>query len=138
MGALRVATVHIWCRHGDWEARREVLREGFKTLQPDLVALQETVVTDESDQTRELFDDEYYVLHQGRRTPEGVGCSIVSRWPPVRVDEIDLCVTERVDPQDFPGRRPWPSSTHRSAQCCSSTTSRTGRSPTNANASSKP
>ncbi len=103
-GTLRVATVNIWCRHGDWPARREVLREGFRTLQPDLVALQETVVTEDSDQTRELFGNEYYVLHQGRRTPEGVGCSIVSRWPPITVEEIDLCVTERVDPQDFPGR----------------------------------
>jgi endonuclease/exonuclease/phosphatase family metal-dependent hydrolase len=103
-GTLSVATVNVWCRHGDWEARREVLREGFRTLRPDLVALQETVVTAESDQTRELFSDEYHVLHQGRRTPDGVGCSIVSRWPPVRVEEIDLCVTERVDPQDFPGR----------------------------------
>lgn len=39
----------------DWEARREVLREGFRTLRPDLVALQETVVTDQMDQTADLF-----------------------------------------------------------------------------------
>ncbi|MEU4605761.1 endonuclease/exonuclease/phosphatase family protein [Kribbella sp. NPDC023972] len=101
---LRVATLNIWCRHGDWAARRDVLRDGFRLLKPDLIALQETVVTDDSDQTAELFGDDYHVLHQGRRTPEGVGCSIVSRWPAVAVEEIDLCVTERVDPQDFPGR----------------------------------
>ena len=101
---IRVATLNIWCRHGDWPARRDVLREGFKELRPDLVALQETVVDDAGDQVREIFGDEYAVLHQGRRTPEGVGCSLVSRWPAVRVEEIDLCVTERVNPQDFPGR----------------------------------
>ncbi|WP_433017192.1 endonuclease/exonuclease/phosphatase family protein [Kribbella sp. CA-294648] len=101
---LRVATLNIWCRHGDWPARREILREGFRALRPDLVALQETVVGDGDDQVAELFGDEYHVIHQGRRTPEGVGCSIVSRWEPVRMDEIDLCVTERVDPEDFPGR----------------------------------
>jgi endonuclease/exonuclease/phosphatase family metal-dependent hydrolase len=99
-----VATVNIWCRHGDWSARREVLREEFRALRPDLVALQETVVDDAGDQVREIFGDEYDVLHQGRRTAEGVGCSVVSRWPVLRVEEIDLCVTERVDPQDFPGR----------------------------------
>jgi endonuclease/exonuclease/phosphatase family metal-dependent hydrolase len=101
---LRVATVNIWCRHGDWPARRDVLRDGFTDLQADLVALQETVVADGSDQVAELFGPDYHVLHQGQRTPEGVGCSLVSRWPVARVDEIDLCVTDRVDPTDFPGR----------------------------------
>lgn len=101
---IRLATLNIWCRHGDWPARREVLREGFRELRPDLVALQETVVDDAGDQVREIFGDEYAVLHQGRRTAGGVGCSMVSRWPPVRVEEIDLCVTERVRAQDFPGR----------------------------------
>ncbi|GAA1578297.1 hypothetical protein GCM10009789_34720 [Kribbella sancticallisti] len=45
-----MATLNIWCRHGDWPARREVLREGFRNLRPDLVALQETVVEDSYDQ----------------------------------------------------------------------------------------
>ncbi|WP_433158839.1 endonuclease/exonuclease/phosphatase family protein [Kribbella sp. CA-247076] len=101
---LRVATLNIWGRHGDWDARREVLQEGFRALQPDLIALQETVVTDESDQTAELFGDDWHVLHQGRRSTDGTGCSIVSRWPAVAVEEVDLCVTDRVDPDDFPGR----------------------------------
>jgi endonuclease/exonuclease/phosphatase family metal-dependent hydrolase len=101
--AVKVATVNVWCRHGDWHARRKVLRAGFDALQADLVALQETVV-DGDDQVRELFGDEYHVLHQGRRTTDGVGCSIVARWPAVRTTEIDLLVTDRVDPADFPGR----------------------------------
>jgi endonuclease/exonuclease/phosphatase family metal-dependent hydrolase len=101
---LRVATLNIWCRHGDWPARRAVLRDGFRDLRPDLIALQETVVDGGDDQVAELFGDDFHVVHQGRRTSDGVGCSIVSRWPLTRVDEIDLLVTERVDPQDFPGR----------------------------------
>jgi endonuclease/exonuclease/phosphatase family metal-dependent hydrolase len=103
-GKIRVATLNIWCRHGDWPARRDVLRKCLEELQPDLVALQETVVDGDVDTVREIFGDDFHVLHQGRRTPEGVGCSIVSRWAPVRVEEIDLLVTERVDPNDFPGR----------------------------------
>ncbi|TCC64066.1 endonuclease/exonuclease/phosphatase family protein [Kribbella pittospori] len=100
---IRVATLNIWCRHGDWPARRDVLREGFRSLRPDFVALQETVVDDAGDQVREIFGDEYDVLHQGCRTSEGVGCSVVSRWPAVRDEEVDLCVTDRVNPRDFPG-----------------------------------
>jgi endonuclease/exonuclease/phosphatase family metal-dependent hydrolase len=103
-GRIRVATLNIWCRHGAWTSRRDLLRKCFRTLQPDLVLLQETVVDGNGDQVREIFDDDYHVLHQGRRSPEGVGCSIVSRWAPDRVEEIDLLVTERVDAQDFPGR----------------------------------
>lgn len=101
---LRVATLNIWCRHGDWPARREVLRAEFERLQPDVIALQETVVNDEYDQVRELLGDDYHVIHQGRRAREGVGCSIAARWEPQNVQEIDLLVTERVDPADFPGR----------------------------------
>jgi endonuclease/exonuclease/phosphatase family metal-dependent hydrolase len=103
-GLIRVATVNIWGPYGDWPARREVLRAGFAELDPDLVVLQETVVGRDVDQVGELFGGEHHVLHQGRRAREGVGCSIVSRWPAEAVEELDLCVTERVDPEDFVGR----------------------------------
>ncbi|GAA1546215.1 endonuclease/exonuclease/phosphatase family protein [Kribbella lupini] len=103
-GMVRVATLNIWCRHGDWPARREVLRAEFARLQPDLIAVQETVVNGEYDQVRELLGDEYHLLHQGRRAREGVGCSIAARWEPQEVREVDHLVTDRVDPDDFPGR----------------------------------
>jgi exonuclease III len=101
---IRVATLNVWGPYGDWPARREVLRAGFAELDPDLVVLQETVVRKGTDQARELFGDVYHVLHQGRRAREGVGCSIVSRWPADAVEEVDLLVTDRVDPDDFVGR----------------------------------
>jgi endonuclease/exonuclease/phosphatase family metal-dependent hydrolase len=101
---LRVATLNIWGRHGDWPRRCELLRAGFERLRPDLIALQETVVADGDDQVREFLGDEYHVIHQSRRTEKGVGCSIASRFAPVEVTEVDLCVTRRVDPADFVGR----------------------------------
>jgi endonuclease/exonuclease/phosphatase family metal-dependent hydrolase len=101
---IKVATLNIWGRHGDWPARREVLRAGFGELDPDLLVLQETVVGADIDQIRELFGSERHILHQGRRAREGVGCSIVSRWPAEAVEEVDLLVTERVEPVDFVGR----------------------------------
>jgi hypothetical protein len=101
---LRVATLNIWGRHGDWAKRRVVLRRGFEALQPDLLALQETVVTSEYDQVVDLLGTDLHVIHQGQRAEDGTGCSIVSRWAPNRVTEIDLVVTSRVDPADFVGR----------------------------------
>jgi endonuclease/exonuclease/phosphatase family metal-dependent hydrolase len=101
---LRVATLNIWGRHGDWAKRRVVLRRGFEALQPDLLALQETVVTSEYDQVVDLLGTDLHVIHQGQRDEDGTGCSIVSRWAPNRVTEIDLVVTSRVDPADFVGR----------------------------------
>ena len=102
--SLRVATLNAWGRHGNWPQRRAVLRQGFAALRADLVALQESVVTDDYDQAVDVFGDEVHVVHQGRRSADGTGCSIVSRMPPLQVHEIDLCVTERVAAVDFTGR----------------------------------
>ncbi len=43
---IRVATLNIWARHGDWAARRGLLRGEFARFTPDRVTLQETVLTD--------------------------------------------------------------------------------------------
>jgi endonuclease/exonuclease/phosphatase family metal-dependent hydrolase len=104
MGRLRVATLNIWGRHGDWPRRREALRAGFAALRPDLVALQETVLADGYDQAVDLFGPDVHVVHQEQRSPDGTGCTIVSRTPPLAVRHLDLCVTDRVDPADFVGR----------------------------------
>jgi endonuclease/exonuclease/phosphatase family metal-dependent hydrolase len=101
---LRVATLNVWGRHGDWPRRRALLRTGFEALQPDVVALQEAVVTEDYDQVADVFGADLHRVHQSQRHTDGRGCSIVSRWPIVDVAEIDLGVTERVDPTDFVGR----------------------------------
>jgi endonuclease/exonuclease/phosphatase family metal-dependent hydrolase len=90
---LRVATLNVWCRHGDWPARRQALARGFDELGPDLIALQETIVDGEGDQVREILGDAYHVAHQRERDTKGMGVSIASRWPIERVQELDLHVT---------------------------------------------
>ena len=42
-GGVRVATLNLWGRRGEWEERRRVLLEGFRKLEP---AFQEAVVGD--------------------------------------------------------------------------------------------
>lgn len=101
---MRVATLNVWGRHGDWPARRQVLADGFRALAPDVVALQESVVTESYDQVADLLGDGFRITHQGRRVDLGTGCSIASRWPFTEVREVDLLVTGRVDPDAFGAR----------------------------------
>lgn len=44
--SLRVMTMNILARHQGWPARRPVLAAGFAATAPDVITLQETVVTD--------------------------------------------------------------------------------------------
>ena len=99
--ALRVVTMNVYGRHRDWPARRAVLRDGFDRLQPHLVALQETVVTDDYDQVVDVLGDGYHVVHQQRREPNGTGMSLASRWPFSDLEELDLLDTGRTDPDEF-------------------------------------
>jgi endonuclease/exonuclease/phosphatase family metal-dependent hydrolase len=98
---VRVLTYNLWGRRGDWDARRAVIVEGLHGLQPDLVAFQEAIVTEEYDQVSDLLGPEFHVAHQAEREPgekgveRGQGTSIASRWPIGEVREVDLHVTPR-------------------------------------------
>ena len=85
---LRVATQNVWRFHGDWPERGDVLRHGFEALSPDLVALQEAIVTDDHDQPRELLGPQYEYAHQQVREDDGSCVSVASRWPIRAVREI--------------------------------------------------
>jgi endonuclease/exonuclease/phosphatase family metal-dependent hydrolase len=100
--AVRVATLNLWGRRGAWEERRRVLAEGFRALDPDLVAFQEAVVTDDYDQVADILGPNYHLAHQtdreagrGGDVEDGQGISIASRWPLGEVWEPDLNVTPR-------------------------------------------
>jgi len=102
-GGVRVATLNLWGRSGEWADRRSVLIDGFRELRPDLVALQEPIKTDDYDQVVDLLGSGFHVVHHN----EGLagdgdhhGASIASRWPLGEVREVDLNVTPRT--ADFP------------------------------------
>jgi endonuclease/exonuclease/phosphatase family metal-dependent hydrolase len=94
---MRVVTLNVWNRGGDWPARRALLIAGFRALAPDLVALQETVVDDAGDQVRDVLGDGFEVVHSRRRSDDGTGVSIASRWPIAAVEEIALEASPRDD-----------------------------------------
>ncbi|MDG4825523.1 endonuclease/exonuclease/phosphatase family protein [Asanoa sp. WMMD1127] len=98
MTQLRVLSLNLWARHGDWDRRRDVLAAGLRELSPDLVAAQEAIVDDAGDQLADLLDNGYQVVHQTRGlVGDGRhhGVSIASRWPVERVHEVDLHLTPR-------------------------------------------
>jgi endonuclease/exonuclease/phosphatase family metal-dependent hydrolase len=95
LGEVRVLTLNLWQRYGNWAERRRVLTDGFRALEPDLVAFQESIKTDEYDQVTDLLGPGFNVIHQKSRDPNGMGVSIASRWPLKDVCEVDLNVTPR-------------------------------------------
>jgi hypothetical protein len=49
MAELRVATLNIWNRCGPWEARLVAIRSHLRELSPDILGLQEVIVTEMGD-----------------------------------------------------------------------------------------
>ena len=95
---MRALTINLFAHHGDWPARREVLRDGLRRLRPDVVTLQEAIVDGTYDQAVELLGPDYAVVHQQRGlVGDGRhhGASVASRWPITAVPEVDLHLTER-------------------------------------------
>jgi endonuclease/exonuclease/phosphatase family metal-dependent hydrolase len=99
-GDLRVATLNLWARFGDWPARRGLLQAGLRALAPDLVAFQEAVVSDGYDQVNDLLGSGWQVVYSAAREGEGSATALASRWPLGAVHEVDLNVTPRT--ADFP------------------------------------
>jgi endonuclease/exonuclease/phosphatase family metal-dependent hydrolase len=92
---MRVLTMNLWGRFGQWAERGAVLHAAFQALRPDLVACQEVIKTDDYDQLADLLGPDYHITHGTKREPDGSGCSIASRWPLLGVHELDLEVTPR-------------------------------------------
>jgi endonuclease/exonuclease/phosphatase family metal-dependent hydrolase len=91
---MRVITLNLYGHHADWPRRSQVLREGLRELDPDLVAFQESVPGDD------LLDPGYHLFHQSSRESGGIGCTIASRWPFAGVYESRLPGAE---PHEFAG-----------------------------------
>jgi endonuclease/exonuclease/phosphatase family metal-dependent hydrolase len=99
---VRVVTQNLWGRRGAWDERRAVLVEELRRLEPDLVALPESIKRDQYDQVVDVLGPGYHVAHQSAREPRdepdvepGQGHSLASRWPLRDVHELDLHLTPR-------------------------------------------
>ena len=98
---VRVATLNLWGRSGNWPARRNLLIDGFRRLRPDVVAFQEVLTTGDGDPVTDLLGPAYQIVHQSvGLIGDGNGIAIASRWPVGEVHEPDLHLTARTG--DFP------------------------------------
>jgi hypothetical protein len=76
---VRVATLNLWGRRGEWDERRRLLAEGFRKLAPDLVAFQEAVVGNGYDQVTDILGPGYHLAHQTDRKPAEAEISRMGR-----------------------------------------------------------
>ena len=94
---VRVLTMNLLApQHARWSERRAVLVDALRELQPDVAALQEVATSDEYDEVADLFPG-FHAAHHSRRSADGVGACLVSRWPLRDVAEVDLHVSPRTE-----------------------------------------
>ena len=93
---MRVATWNIWWRHGDWRSRQTPILETLRSIDADIVGLQEVCLRD-PDQVAWLTDglpDHHVVASPGGNDDRfTVVNAIVSRWP---IRESEATVTNFV------------------------------------------
>jgi endonuclease/exonuclease/phosphatase family metal-dependent hydrolase len=94
MERLRVLTLNIWNRQGPWEARLELIRQGIRRLDPDLVGLQEVIWYEGRSQADAIaeglgFDVAFGVAHHVGGGVE-FGNAALSRWPIARREVFPL------------------------------------------------
>ena len=56
MRTFRAATLNIWSRFGPWEERLVAIREGLRTIAPDVIGMQEVLRHEGFDQAAMVSD----------------------------------------------------------------------------------
>ncbi|WP_441285693.1 endonuclease/exonuclease/phosphatase family protein [Sorangium sp. KYC3313] len=92
--SLRVLTLNIWNRHDPWEARLELIREGLRELDPDVVGLQEVLSHEGRSLADDIADGLGYEVAFGAAHDLGGGVlfgnAVLSRWPIARSQAFPL------------------------------------------------
>lgn len=92
-GRLTVLSWNLWWRFGPWEERLPAIVETMRRLDPDVACLQEVWITDEGSSAGAVAEALGHDHRGGHRlTLDGVGFgnAIVSRWPIVGVEVLEL------------------------------------------------
>ncbi len=95
---ITVATLNLLNDMRRWEQRRRLIVDGFKKAQPDLIALQEVVLPQNTASwlARELDGYSVHVTPKTGALSMLEGIAILSRLPLQRVDWLDLGAQNRV------------------------------------------
>ena len=93
MRTFRAASLNIWSRFGPWEERLIGLREGLRTLAPDVIGMQEVLRLPDFDQAKLVSDGMDYEIAWGMSSENHgfpTGNAILSKWPIARSEVIAL------------------------------------------------
>src|ERR1700733_13758099 len=94
MASLKVLTINIWNRQGPWEQRLELLRAGVRSLDADVIGLQEVIAHASFSQANMIAEGLGYQVAFGNAHDlgEGVqfGNAVLSRWPIARTEAFPL------------------------------------------------
>jgi endonuclease/exonuclease/phosphatase family metal-dependent hydrolase len=94
---MRFMTMNVFsASNPGWHERREILRDGFAELEPDIIAVQEAAWTGDINPVVDLLGHGYDWLAHSERSMDGVGAFLASKYPLELIAEIDLRLTERV------------------------------------------
>jgi endonuclease/exonuclease/phosphatase family metal-dependent hydrolase len=91
---VRAMTMNVFSpSNPDWRRRRALLAETFRSLQADVLALQEVPV--DAQAVADLIGSGYHLTAHSETSDDGVGAVLATRWPHRRVTEIDLRISDR-------------------------------------------
>lgn len=93
MRTFRAATLNIWGRFGPWEDRVVAIREGLRSLAPDVIGLQEVLRYEGFDQAALVGEALGYHAAWGKASDNygfPLGNAVLSRWPVLRTEVIPL------------------------------------------------
>lgn len=93
MRTFRAATLNIWHRSAPWEERLVAIREGMRTVNPDVIGLQEVLNYPGFDQAKLIADGLGYEVAWAMSSPNHgypVGNAILSKWPIVKAESVAL------------------------------------------------
>lgn len=100
MAIITAATLNIWNRMGEWEARLSVIRHHLAALAPDVLALQEVIRLEgeyDVNQAEDIARGFGYHIAFGRGVdakPWALGNAILSKWPILRTLTFGLPGTD--------------------------------------------
>lgn len=94
MGTIRVMSLNLWGFFGEWDRRRDVLRQEIEHISPDVIVTQEACRREGCDQHAELAHLLGYghIAYAGGHREDGhtEGVGIISRIPLVMVESLPL------------------------------------------------
>jgi len=104
MPEIRVVTLNIWNRSGPWDERFVAIKTTLARLSPDIVGLQEVIVTEQGDlldQGKAIAESLGYHMAFGKAQGEGYafGNAVLSRWPIAKKEVFPLPRLDDTEPR---------------------------------------